>query len=259
MSKFIDTLKRVSQVGLQPMGFRAAQGVSQKPRMLLVATLAQVDIGRLADWVAGADAGLLPIAKLSSGAKTLQQMCQAMPDIPWGGWLGDIGREGIGEVVEAGGDFVVFPAANTSLAILQDEKLGKVLEVEPELDPGLLKAIDDLPVDAVLIGGEQEKDYFLTWHHLMLFRRCAGLLSKPLLVSAPSDVAANELQALWEAGVNGVVVTAGVGRPEGRLAELHQMIDKLTLPSPGKRQKVEPLLPRIGGEPGIVSEEEEEE
>jgi hypothetical protein len=181
-----------------------------------------------------------------------------MSDIPWGGWLRDIGREGIGQMVEAGCDFVVFPAANTSLAILQDDKLGKILEVEPLLDEGLLKAIDDLPVDAVLIASEKEKGYFLTWHHLMLFRRCANLLTKPLLVSAPSDLAASELQALWEAGVVGVVVETGIGQPRGRLAELHQIIDKLTFPSPGKRKKVEPLLPYITKETEIVSEEEEE-
>jgi hypothetical protein len=258
MSKFIDKLKRVSQAGLQPMGFRAAPAVPPKPGMLLVATLAQVDIDRLAVLMAGADAGLLPIAKLSSGAKTLKQISQAVSDIPWGGWLKEIGSEGIGQMVEAGCDFVVFPAANTSLAILQDEKLGKVLEVEPGLDPGLLKVIDDLPVDAVLITAEEE-EHFLTWHHLMLFRRCADLLTKPLLVSVPPDVGASELQALWEAGVGGVVVKVGIGQPEGRVAELRQMLDKLTLPPSGKRRKAEPLLPHIGGETGIVSEEEEEE
>jgi hypothetical protein len=226
--------------------------------MLLVAILAQVDIDLLADYVAGADAGLLSIAKLSSGAKALKQICQAISDIPWGGWLKEVGREGIGQMVEAGGDFVVFPAANTSLVILQDEKLGKILEVEPGLDPGLLKAIDDLPVDAVFIATEEEKEHFLTWHHLMLFRRCAELLTKPLLVSVPTDVAADELQALWEAGVSGVVVTAGV-EPAGRVAELRQMLDELTLPPSGRRKKVEPLLPHIVGETGITAEEEEEE
>ena len=257
MSKFIDKLVQVSPGG-QPMGFRAVPSVPPKPRMLLVATVAQVDIERLADFVAGADAGLLSIAKLSSGAKTLQQISQAVSDIPWGGWLKEIGKDGIGQMVEAGCDFVVFPAANTPLVILQDEKLGKVLEVEPGLDPALLKVVDDLPVDAVLIAGEEEKEHFLTWHHLMLFRRCADLLTKPLLVSVPPEVAASELKALWEAGVGGVVVATGIGQPEGRVAELRQMLEELPLPSPGKRRKAEPLLPHIGGETGIVPEEEEE-
>jgi hypothetical protein len=222
--------------------------------MLLVATLAQVDVDRLADGVAGADAGLLQIPKPGSGVKALKQVCQAAPDIPWGGWLKEIGRGGVGKMAEAGCDFVVFPADSASLEILQDKKLGKILEVEPGLDPGLVKAIDDLPVDAVLIAAEGGKDYSLSWQHLMLFRRCANLLSKPLLVSVPSKLAASELQALWEAGVGGVVVEAAE-----KLTKLRQIIDKLTLPSPGKRRKAEPLVPHIPGETGAVSEEEEEE
>lgn len=255
MSKFINELKRVSGVGLQPMGFRAAQAVPLKPRMLLVATLAEASIERLADYVAGADAGLVQIPRLSSGAKTVHKICQAMSNIPWGGWLKDIGGEGVKLVVEASCDFVVFPS-DTPLAILHEHKVGKILEVGASLSEGLVKTIDDLPVDAVLVAGEQEKDYLLTWRHLMLFRHCADLLTKPLLASVPSGVAASELQALWAAGVVGVVVET---QPEGRISELRQIIDKLTFPLPSKRRKAEPLLPYISGEREIVAEEEEEE
>jgi hypothetical protein len=251
MSKFIDKLERVSAGG-QPMGFRAGVAAAPKPRMLLVAVVAQVDIERLAAFIAGADAGLLSMAKLSSGAKSLKQISQAVSDIPWGGWLKEVGKEGIGKLAEAGADFVVFPAGNS---LFEDKKLGKILEVEPSLEPGLLKTIDDLPVDAVLIASEEDKN-FLTWQHLMLFQRCADLLAKPLLVSVPPEVSAGELGALWEAGVRGVVVKA---EAEGKIGEIRRMLDKLPLPSPGKRKKDEPLLPRIGGEAGIVSEEEEEE
>ena len=258
MSRFIDELNRVSEAVLQPIGFRTAQPVSDKPKMQLIASLAQANIEDLARYVAGANAGLLRIPKLSSGAKALQKVSQAVSHIPWGGRLGDSGHEAIKQIVKAGWDFVVFPAANTSLAILQIDEVGKILEVEVSLSEGLLRAVNELPVDAVLIAGEQEREYFLTWHHLMLFRHFADLLSKPLLVSIPSNVTANELQALWEAGVNGVVIKVGVEQPTGRLQELRQAIDKLTFPPPHKRRKVEALLPHIGEETGIVTEEEEE-
>ena len=255
MSKFINELKLVSQASPQPMGFRAASMAPPKPRMLLIATLAEAGIEHLADYVTGANAGLVPIPKLSSGAKTVNKVSQAMPDIPWGGWLKDIGGEKVKLVVEAGGDFIVFPP-DTPLAILQDTEVGKILEVGASLSEGLLRTIDDLPVDAVLIGGEPEKDYPLTWRHLMLFQRCGDLLTKPLLASVPSGIGASELQALWAAGVVGVVVEAP---PEGRMAELRQMIDKLTFPLPSKRRKAEPLLPRITEETKTAPEEETEE
>jgi hypothetical protein len=249
----------VSQAEPQPMGFRVAAAVSSKPRLLLVASLAQADVSGLADYVAGADAGLLFIAKSGSGVKTLQKITQLVPDIPWGGWLKDEAGEGaVEQMAKAGGDFVVFPAADTPLAVPHGKEIGKVLQVEASLSEGLLRTVNGLPVDAVLIAGE-EPGRFLTWHHLMLFRRLAGLLAKPLLVSVPAKVTADELQAIWDAGVDSIIVAVGVGQPAGGLKGLRQMIDKLTFPSSRQRGKAEALLPRIGGITEAAAEEEEEE
>jgi len=257
MSRFIDKLNQVSQVMPQPMGFRAVSPVASKPKMLLVASLAEADGEGLADYVAGADAGLLVISKPSSEVRTFKEISQAVPAIPWGGWLKSIGSGEIEQVTKANCDFMVFPAATTSLAIVQNKKVGKILEVEASLSEGLLKAVDELPADAVLIGGEKKEG--LTWHHLMLFQRFADLLTKPLLVSIPANVTANELQALCEAGVAGVIVEAGAGQPVERVSNLRRVIDKLVFPPQRKRGKTEALLPYIGAERGTVAEEEEEE
>jgi hypothetical protein len=69
------------------MGFKRVQPISEKPKILLIASLAQASADGLADYAVGVDAGLLPIHKLSSEVKTIGEMSQAMPDIPWGGWL----------------------------------------------------------------------------------------------------------------------------------------------------------------------------
>jgi hypothetical protein len=249
MSRFIDKLKQASGGG-QPMGFRAAATAASKARMLLVAAVAQADAEHLAGIVAGADAGLLAMTKLSSGAKALQQAAKVVPGIPWGGWLKEVGREGVGKVAA---DFIVFTAERTLLAMLDDKEPGKILEVEHSLEPGLLKAADDLPVDAVFATAGDEP--LLTWRDLMLFQRCANILSKPLLVSVPPQVTTAELGALWQAGVRGVVVKAGT---DERVAEIRQMLDRLPSPLAGKKTEAGPLLPRIGGEIGAVSEEEED-
>ena len=168
--------------------------------------------------------------------------------------LGDIKQ-----ILKVGCDFIVFPSANTPLAIPQNDEVGKIVEVESSLSEGLLRAVNELPIDAVLIIGEQGEGYFLTWQHLMLFRRFADLLTKPLLVSIPSNVMAGELQALWEAGVEGVVVEITAEQSQDRLKELRQIIDGLAFPSPYRRGKAEPLLPNTGREPDMTTTEEEEE
>jgi len=259
MSKFIDRLNWTAQTTPQPIGFKQAHTTSEKPEMLLVASLAQAHLDNVADYVAGADAGLLPIPELSSGAKEIQEMSQLVPAIPWGGWLRGTNQGEIKPMVKAGCDFVVFPAANTSLAMLQDDKASKILEVEASLREGLLGTVNELPVDAVLVASEPGEDYSLTWHHLMLFQRFADLLTKPLLVSVPSTVTANELKVLWEIGVDSVIIEVGGDQPPARLKELRQAMDKLTFPPQRKRGKVEALLPRISGSTETVTEEEEED
>ena len=256
MSKLIDKLNQMAKVVPKPMGFRTAQATSAKTEMLLIASLAPAsNVGRLADYMADADAVLF--TKVSSGVKTLQKMAQSVADIPWGIWLEGIDRRGITPMVKAGCDFVVFPAS-TALAIPEDDKTGKILQVEASLSESLLKTVNELPVDAVLIANEPAEESFLTWRHLMLFHRFADLLTKPLLASIPLSVTANELEVLWKTGVDGAVVEVGIGQPAAKIKELRQTIDKLTFP-PRPRKKVEALLPRVGEEIGTVTETEEEE
>lgn len=221
------------------MGFRAG-GAKPRPRMLLVAHI--VGVGAKAS-IAGADAALLSIPKTGL-PKTL---AKAFSDIPWGGWLEEVTGPAVKQLVKGGADFIVFPAASVSKAVLEED-LGKIVEVEAALDAGLLRAMDDLPINGVLIAGEKPS---LTWQDLMLFRRGVNILSKPLLVAVSPEISSSELQALCEAGVAGVVVGE-------RWAELRQMIDKMPSPKAGRRRAVA-LVPRIVDDVKAVAEEEEEE
>jgi len=234
------------------MGFRVGQSASPPPKMLLVASLAEADAGKSADYVVGADAALLPISLSPSGVGRLKKASQASNDIPWGGWLRGIGAKEVKQVKKIDCDFVVFPAADTVLAIAGNSEVGRILEVEASLSEDLLHTIDDLPVDAVLIAGEEKEDYFLTWQHLMLFRRFGDAVTKPLLVSVPSVVTADELQLLYEAGVSGVVVKVGAGGLKG----LREAVDKLAFPAQGKRRKGGALLPHVSAEMDEDFEEE---
>jgi len=259
MSKLIDKLKQLSGAKPEPMGFRRAKATPPEPRLLLIASVAGTDISNLADYVAGADGGLIRLSGSSSGAKAIEEISQTIADIPWGVWLKGGGQRETEGVEKTTCDFVVFPAANTSLAIFQGDEVGKILEVEPSLSEGLLRAVDELPIDAVFIGEEEAGKKFLTWYHLMLFQRFAALAGKPLLVLVPSNVTDGELQTLWETGVDGIVVMVELEKPPGRIKKLRQVIDKLTFPPKRKVVKTGALLPYLGGEEEeVVSGEEEE-
>jgi len=162
-------------------------------------------------------------------------------------------------MIQNGCDFVVFPATTTPMTIPSDDEAGKILQVETSLSEGMLRTINQLPVDAVLVSVEQKGKYDLTWHQLMLFQRFANMVTKPLLVPIPANTAANELQVLWDAGVDGVVVETGAGKPAEELKKLRKVIDGLTFPTTRKHEKREAVLPRADKDAEAVAELEEEE
>jgi hypothetical protein len=255
VSKLIDRLNQTTKAMFKPIGFGRSQPIPAKPKMLFLVHLAQAkEAGRLADYIKGADAVIF--TEMGPGTKSLQKIIQSMSDIPWGLWLEDISD--LKPMVEAGGDFVIFPVSS-KLTMPEDDKTGKILQVETSLNlnEGLIRAANELPIDAVLMAGEWGES-LLTWHHLMLFQRFADLLSKPLLVSIPLSLTAKELQILWETGVDGVLVTVGIGQPGEKLKELCQTMAQLTFPT-RRQKKIEALVPRVSEEKSTVTETEEEE
>ena len=258
MSQLIDKLNRVAKTVPQSMGFKAYQSAAPKAQMILIASFAQTaHADSLVDCATSADAILLSIAKPRRGAKTTEETAQSLPDIPWGVWLGDMGEKELGNLAKAGGDFVGFSSADKVIAFPEDNKIGKILQVGSSLNEDLLKAINELPVDAVLVVGESKGP--LTWHQLMLIQRLSNLLTKPLLASAQPNIAASEPKFLWEAGADGVVVEVSTGQPLGKLKKLRQAIDSLSSLPPRKRGKPSALLPHIDKETGTVTDTEEEE
>jgi len=259
MSKFIDNLNRLSQAPPQPMGFRTSKVDQPKHQIQLVAAVTGSDSGTLADYTTGADAGLLRVTKLGSGTRTPKKLAPTKPDIPWGVWLEGTASERLKQALETDFDFAVFSAASTTLAMPPDDGVGIIIQVEASIAEGVLRTVNELPVDAVLVVPQPEEDNFLTWHQLMLYQRFASLVTRPLLVLIPPGISADELQMLWEAGIDGVVIEAGAKQSSGEVARLRQVIDGLKLPSARKRQKIDAMLPRGGRDVEAMAEIEEEE
>lgn len=255
MSRFIDKLKVASGEETQPMGFGLGKSTREKPRMQLVASPASLDLERLSA-LSDADAGIVQVSS-SADVKILEKLCQN-GSIPWGRWLRKTGAESNAKLTKAGCDFIVFSPADTPAMMPKEEKLGKILEVDPALSESLLRTIEDLPVDAVLAAGGKEDSF--TWWDLMHFRRLVGLAGKPLLVQVSSRVTADELQSLWDMGVTGLVVKLENEPAWERLSALRQEVDKVTYCESRKRAKRTVLLPRISAEtPEPVEDEGDEE
>jgi len=262
MSKLINKLNRISGAMSQPIGFTTSRSLSEKPRMLLIASSPFLPIGKVnspADYSGSADAWLLRITKSNLEASIAQEITQSLPEVPWGIWLRNIGKTEIAAAYKAGSDFVVFPATSEVTAIPQDDKLGKILQVKSSLNDDSLKAVGELRVDAVLLTDENDVESSLTWHYLMLLQRFTSLLTKPLLVSVPLNVTADELQILWNTGAGGVIFEVSNSQHIKRLGKVRQYIDNLTPPQLRKPGKAGARLPYVGGDSSAMPDIDDEE
>jgi hypothetical protein len=252
MSKFTEKLQRVYRGAAPPMGFRKSTE-AEPPPLLVIANLTKAGVAEAkAIASAGIDAGIVSGVGLS--AKGFGQLTKAMDDVPLGLFLGNTEKEEIAQSVDLGCDFVVF-SLKTPLDVVSREDVGKLLKIEPSLDPGLVRAINELPlsVDGVLVTGEESS---VTVERLLICQRFAELLAEPLLVTVDLSVTSAEISSLFQAGVNGLVFPEKV--PTETFAELKKTIG--SLPKVTKRKaKGTALLPRLGGELGSEVEEEEEE
>lgn len=241
------------------MGFRVIQTAPAKPKMTLIARIEPAaDIAQLADYLSSVDAAIIVLT--STNQKAVTDIARPLPDTVWGLWLEEENRQPIIASIKAGADFFIMPP-DSEPDLPNIEKAGKILLVESSLSEGLIRTINELPVDAVLLAdGEGEKSA-VTWHHLMLCQRFADLLSKPLLLTVPASVSSAELKALWDTGVDGVVIPVKTAKQAEKLKGLRQIIDKSEFTA-RPRKKVAALLPHTSEEKATalpdVEEEEEE-
>jgi hypothetical protein len=251
MSKFVDKLQSLSKSSTTPIGFHPSASESKSPAMLLIAGLSGTKVNEdktVAD--VNTDAGLI----LSEGpsVKVVKQMVEAAGDIPLGVFVKGMSEKEINELASLGCDFIVFDI-RIPAATLHKEEVGKFLIIEPSLDQGFVRAINNLEVDGVFINSRDE-DSFVAVEHLLVCRRFVELLEKPVIMTLPTLVTKAELTSLWQVGVDGVVAPST--RSVEALAELKKMIGDLPGGVRGRRAKADVKLPHYGG---FVTGEEDEE
>jgi hypothetical protein len=242
------------------MGFHTARADREQPKMLLIARVKPDNAGKIADYVAEVDGVWLHSAKTHLTAKAIQTVVESIPDIPCGISLEDAAAGNTRALKKAGCDFLVFTDTSPVDTMPEEEDdIGTVLEVKPTLEDSMIRVINNLPVDAVLVTAGNKASATLTWHDLMSLQRLGLLLTKPLLVQVSPGISSSELRAIQEADVDGIVIEADPAKPD-YFKGMRKTISELPPRTTKKHGKSEALLPFTGSpQPTAVPDEEEEE
>ena len=210
MSRLIDILKRTEKPSFQPMGFMASRRKEMEPRLRLIAA-SGLDENDAPGLIAASDAALFRMNKSTTAAGAVKIINNIKPDIPWGIYMEDINSGKLNSLVKAGCDFIVFPATGAVSDMPETEDIGKIIEVDSSLDDGILRALNDLPVDAVVITDSLEQGTPLLWHQLMIFQHLTNLITKPVIMLLSAGIGKAELRALWDAGIDGIIPETAPG------------------------------------------------
>ena len=244
MSKFIERLQQVLTPPSQSMGFNTAKSEQARPRIQLVVNVTGGNLQSQSKEFDEADALVLPISVVNV-SKTITGM-----------WLLKADAEEVERSIKSGADFIILPADGEVL--LPDKKIGKILQIEASITDVLLRTVNELPVDAVLLSEGHESGLVLTWKRLMLIQRFSSLLNKPLLIEVLPGITDTELQAIWEAGVSGVIITADAEQAAAIIRNLRKVIDKLSFPAKRKREKSLAIVPYIENKPEEPKEDDDD-
>jgi hypothetical protein len=255
MSRLIDDLLKVDRTSYQPMGFRTNRQAPTGPRLRLIAGAIPAS-SISAESVAGADAVLLLPEKQPEVGAIINAL-EPLGNLPWGIYLRDSTGSNATSLIKEGCDFFVFSAASPVSSVPTDDDIGKILEIESSLDDGLLRAVNNIPVDAILLTDSPEADFPLAWHRLMIFRHITGMLTIPVILRVPLDAAESDLRALWEAGADGLIAEIDTDRPDG-IKNLRNLIEGLPARTQQKKERADAVLPRTG-ETGTARPEPDEE
>ena len=238
MSKFLDSLEKISVSAPAPLGF----GVRREQRPPGMALIVQISSNHASGCAGISD--LSPEAVLLSGIDdlaALKKIAPGLPSIPWGISPVTVTEDSVNGFKEAGCDMLAFGLADTPVSAINSDEMARVLCLDPSADERQLRAINPLPVDVVLIDVTSQSGTW-TLGDLTNITAISSRVNKYILVSISEPPGAKDLKVLRDAGVHGLVVDAGSVSMDS-LSKMKSDLQEMPRPQPGRKGRTAAVLP----------------
>ncbi|MBI4507325.1 MAG: hypothetical protein HY691_17480 [Chloroflexi bacterium] len=260
MSKLAQQFRRIRFGGAQ-VGFTSAPSAPDRA-LLLVASLPRCAPELVAAAAErGADAIMFPA---NAGAPLREAVRAAGGRAVGARFQGAVGPDALAPCREAGCDFAVFDL-HAEAAILAERQLGLVAGVASSWEDSLLRALGELPLDALEGEPINAGSPPLRIRDLLRLRRMLALAGRPLMVPAERDLSRAELEALTRGGVDAVALAPGLlgdsaAAVGGAVAQWRAAIDALPARElRRRRERAAATLPVAGLRRAEVEDEEDED
>lgn len=198
MSEFLKLLDTVDESSPAPIGFGIGSRSEKPPTLACLGILR----GRHPELKAlvgeGCLTGLLVVGDD-------EKIVEGAGDMPWGVWPASVDSDTVARYKGMGCDFLVANPEGLQLAALEEDDLAFFLALSADLDDRFLRAVENLPVDGVILTAGQLKPP-LTIEHLMSLGAVRTMFGKHILVEASPELRETELEQLRNLGIVGIAV-----------------------------------------------------
>ncbi|MFC1935947.1 hypothetical protein ACFLX9_04260, partial [Chloroflexota bacterium] len=260
MSKLLDRLYQITRGAPRAMGFATAANQEAIPTLALLTWMGGPGKNKVAPLVgAGVDAFILPRGVL--GVAGLERQLKPLEGSTWGIVMEQPERDRVEAYQDKGCDFVAFGIEETRVDALEEGECGRILRIPTDLEDSLLRGLEDLPVDIILLC-KPAPEGPLSLVHLLAISNVRSATGRYLLLEWNSELTSRELEHLRDAGVDGLVVNVEEVQPSV-ITTLRERINVLPRRKAKGEQRPFAVLPPTRGigdaRPQRQEEEEEEE
>jgi hypothetical protein len=253
-SALVRRLREAARGKPRSLGFGRDRDDKPTPAVVVVAEVRGLDASAARDAVADGAAAVVftvdgpTMEQVSQDGRVAVQACgEAVAGIAL---AGEVDASG---VAAAGFDFVLSAVDEAPIGFVAAEGVAKVARVDAALQTGLLRALGELPVDAV-VAGRVGAASGLTVLDLMTYRHVVDSMRQPVLVVVDDSIQAEHLQVLRDSGIVGVLLP-GVGR----VAAFAAAAGKVKATRAAGASGAMAVLPRLGTAPGGEVEHDDDD
>ena len=170
MSKFTDKLHKISRSVATPIGFHSATSEPGDSPLLLIAGIFSADIKKVKS-LDGISIDAALIFNQNLGLKKVKQFVKVLRDAPLGIIINQLSEINNDNSATAGLDFIAFDK-HVAMTNIERTSVGKLFMIDASLNMDLIKAVNELDIDGVIIDNSQAD--LLTVEHLPAFARAAA-------------------------------------------------------------------------------------
>ena len=245
MSKLIDKLDKLTQGDIKPFGFTVSVSQSTTPQMLTIART-KLDAEAKTMPEITTDAVLLSVDDTARAIDSINKIGEGKLPSIWGIEAASIGKKEADKLAKIGCDFIVLKLASPAPALISNESLAKVIQVSSSIDDSMIRALNSLPVDVVIVQDNPDLQD-LTVENLLMCSRIAAMVQQPILLSVSLNLAKDSLETLSDIGVNGLIFDWLGAASNKKIGVIIEAIEGLPRSKKKKKKRINATLPNISG------------